>query len=277
MTNFQLSPFVSISGIGAASGIVLLNNQLYIIGDNSGFLYQYDLLSKVLKQHSIIENPVANIPKKEKQDFESITLKNNKLYIFGSGSTKKREIRIKFDLQTQETKSKDLSKLYKKLKEVANFTDDDLNIEGTFFYVNNLYLLNRGNTELSKNGIFKYDKFLDSIAYQPIKLPIINNIETSFTDAIVHENKIYFLATAENSSSTYLDGEIYGSIIGIINIENMEIENFLQISNNQKFEGLTFYNQQENEVNFLICEDNDTENLVSEIYKLKVNFKESMT
>ena len=277
MTNFQLSPFVSISGIGAASGIVLLNNQLYIIGDNSGFLYQYDLLSKVLKQHSIIENPVANIPKKEKQDFESITLKNNKLYIFGSGSTKKREIRIKFDLQTQETKSKDLSKLYKKLKEVANFTDDDLNIEGTFFYVNNLYLLNRGNTELSKNGIFKYDKFLDSIAYQPIKLPIINNIETSFTDAIVHENKIYFLATAENSSSTYLDGEIYGSIIGIINIENMEIENFLQISNNQKFEGLTFYSHQENEINFLICEDNDTENLVSEIYKLKVNFKESMT
>ena len=277
MTNFQLSPFVSISGIGAASGIVLLNNQLYIIGDNSGFLYQYDLLSKVLKQHSIIENPVANIPKKEKPDFESITLKNNTLYIFGSGSTKKREIRIKFDLQTQETKSKDLSKLYKKLKEVANFTDDDLNIEGTFFYVNNLYLLNRGNTELSKNGIFKYDKFLDSIAYQPIKLPIINNIETSFTDAIVHENKIYFLATAENSSSTYLDGEIYGSIIGIINIENMEIENFLQISNNQKFEGLTFYSHQENEINFLICEDNDTENLVSEIYKLKVNFKESMT
>ena len=276
MTNFQLSPFVSISGIGAASGIVLLNNQLYIIGDNSGFLYQYDLLSKVLKQHSIIENPVANIPKKEKQDFESITLKNNKLYIFGSGSTKKREIRIKFDLQTQETKSKDLSKLYKKLKEVANFTDEDLNIEGTFFYVNNLYLLNRGNTELSKNGIFKYDKFLDSIAYQPIKLPIINNIETSFTDAIVHENKIYFLATAENSSSTYLDGEIYGSIIGIINIENMEIENFLQISNNQKFEGLTFYSHQENEINFLICEDNDTENLVSEIYQLKVNFKESI-
>ena len=276
MTNFQLSPFVSISGIGAASGIVLLNNQLYIIGDNSGFLYQYDLSLKVLKQHSIIENPVANIPKKEKPDFESITLKNNKLYIFGSGSTKKREIRIKFDLQTQETKSKDLSKLYKKLKEVANFTDDDLNIEGTFFYVNNLYLLNRGNTELSKNGIFKYDKSSNSIAYQPIKLPIINNIETSFTDAIVHGDKIYFLATAENSSSTYLDGEIYGSIIGIINIENMEIEHFLQISNNQKFEGLTFYSQQENEINFLICEDNDTENLVSEIYQLKVNFKESM-
>ena len=276
MTNFQLSPFVSISGIGAASGIVFLNNQLYIIGDNSGFLYQYDLLSKILKQHSIIENPVANIPKKEKPDFESITLKNNTLYIFGSGSTKKREIRIKFDLETQETKSKDLSKLYKKLKEVADFTDDDLNIEGSFFYGDNLYLLNRGNTELSKNGIFKYDKSSDSIAYQPVKLPIINNIETSFTDAIYHGDKIYFLATAENSSSTYLDGEIYGSIIGIINIENMEIENFLQISNNQKFEGLTFYSQQENEINFLICEDNDTENLVSEIYKLKVNFKESM-
>ena len=276
MTNFQLSPFVSISGIGAASGIVFLKNQLYIIGDNSGFLYQYDLSSKILKQHSIIENPISNITKKDKPDFESITLKNNKLYIFGSGSTKKREFRIKFDLETQETKSKDLSKLYKKLKEVADFTDDDLNIEGSFFYDDILYLLNRGNTELSKNGIFKYDKSSDSIAYQPIKLPIINNIETSFTDAIVHENKIYFLATAENSSSTYLDGEIYGSIIGIINIENMEIENFLRISNNQKFEGMTFYNQQENEVNFLICEDNDTENLVSEIYQLKFNFKESM-
>ena len=79
------------------------------------------------------------------------------------------------------------------------------------------------------------------------------------------------MACAENSSNTYDDGKIYGSIIGIIDIATMQIEQTLQITNNQKFEGLTLYSRSENEINFLLCEDNDTEDLVSNIYQLKIN------
>ena len=277
MTNFQLQTFAEISGLGAASGIIYLDENIYLIGDNSGFLYKYDISSKNLYKFPILENAQENIIKKDKPDFESITLNDNKFYIFGSGSTKKREIRVKFDLENNEASTKDVSDLYQKLKKKAEFTDNDLNLEGSFYWNENLYLINRGNGEFSKNGIFIYNKEFDNVIYKPFKLPIINNVETSFTDAIFLENKIYFLACAENTSNTYDDGEIYGSIIGVIDIETFEIENTLQITKNQKFEGLTLYSSGENEISFLLCEDNDTEELISNIYLLKINLSDKTT
>ncbi len=271
MTNFQLQTFATISGLGAASGIIYLNHNIYLISDNSGFLYKYEISNKNLSKFPILENPEENIAKKDKPDFESITLKDNKFYIFGSGSTKKREIRVKFDLENQEVSTKDISDLYDKLKKKVSFTTDDLNIEGSFFYNENLYLINRGNGDSSKNGIFIYNKEFDNVIFKHFELPKLNNVSTSFTDAIVVENKIYFLACAENTTNTYDDGEIYGSVIGKIDLETFEIEQTLQITNNQKFEGLTVYSKQENEINFLLCEDNDTEDLVSNIYKLTIN------
>lgn len=271
MTNFQLQTFAEISGLGAASGIVYLDQNVYLISDNSGFLYKYEISSKNLSKFPILENPEENIAKKEKPDFESITLRDNKFYIFGSGSTKKREIRVKFDLENQEVSTKDISELYDKLKNKVSFTTDDLNIEGSFFYNENLYLINRGNGDSSKNGIFIYNKEFDNVIFKHFELPKLNNVTTSFTDALVVENKIYFLACAENTTNTYDDGEIYGSVIGKIDLETFEIEQTLQITNNQKFEGITLYSQSENEISFLLCEDNDTEELVSNIYQLTIN------
>ncbi|GAW90000.1 hypothetical protein FPS14_contig00037-0004 [Flavobacterium psychrophilum] len=65
MQKFQLSEYLKISGIGAASGIVFTNHSLYIISDNAGYLYQYDLKSDKLTKHQIIKNPSQNIPKKK--------------------------------------------------------------------------------------------------------------------------------------------------------------------------------------------------------------------
>ena len=269
--NFKIEIFKTINGIGAASGLVYLKNNLYIISDNSGFLYQFNIKDNNLQKHQLIDNNQENIPKKDKPDFESICFKNNKLHIFGSGSTKKRDQKVIFDLENLESKSKDLSDLYADLKQIANFTDDELNIEGSFYHNENLYLLNRGNGDVAKNGIFIRNKTYKKITFKEFELPIINNIETSFTDAIVFENKIYFLATSENTTSTYLDGEVYGSILGIIDIETLAVLSTIKITDNQKFEGLTIYSHSENEINFLVCEDNDTEELLSKIYLLTLN------
>ena len=270
MIKFQLQLFSKILGIGAASGIIYQDNQLYLISDNSGFLYKYDLASSNLYKFPLLENAQENIAKKDKPDFEAITLHQNKLYVFGSGSTKKRENRATFNLETKETKTKDVSKLYDKLRQKANFNNEDLNIEGSFYYNQKLYLINRGNSETAKNAIFVYDKINKTISFSVFKLPIINNVETTFTDAIVIANKIYFLACAENTTSTYLDGEIYGGIIGVIDLETLLLEKTLQISDNKKFEGLTLYSVTETEINFLLCEDNDSETLESNIYLLKI-------
>ena len=48
----------------------------------------------------------------------------------------------------------------------------------------------------------------------------------------------------------------------------VEIIDVKLLSEHQKFEGITFYKESESEIEFLLCEDNDTESLEAEIYKL---------
>jgi hypothetical protein len=272
MQNFTLELQFQITGIGSASGIVYKENSLFLISDNSSFLYQYHIQEKELTKIKLFEKEQENIPKKDKYDFESITLKGNKLHILGSGSTSKREKRISYNLETAAKKEKDITKLYRKLKSFANISDEDLNIEGALFHNQKWHLFQRGNSINSQNGIFSVNTFSKKDNSEPnfttIQLPKIKHIETSFTDAILVDDKIYFLATAEDTNSTYTDGEIFGSIIGRIDIQSMQIDFTLKISDTQKFEGLTLYDKKADQIEFLLCEDNDTEELKSSIYKI---------
>ena len=104
-------------------------------------------------------------------------------------------------------------------------------------------------------------------------MPKIKGVRSSFTDAVMFKDKIYFLATAEDTESTYKDGEILGSFIGCIDIKTMKIDFTKKISETQKFEGITLYHNTSNKVEFLLCEDNDTKVLESNIYKLSIDLK----
>ena len=270
MENFQLSLFVKIIGISSASGLIYLDNKLYLISDSSTFLYEYLISDAKLNAIALVENPEENKAKKDKPDFEAITLKGNKLYIFGSGSTQKRNKLVVYNLENNEVKRKDLSDLYKTIQEKINLSDDELNIEGVLLLKDNILFFQRGNGNSGKNGIVCTNKNPDEIKFIPFDLPQIKNVSTTFTDAVLVEETIYFLATAEDTSSTYHDGEIMGSIIGSIDLKTMKLLNWVQITDNQKFEGLTLYNKTKDQIEFLLCEDNDTKELVSPIYLLKL-------
>ena len=273
MEQFTLEILFQIIGIGSASGLVYKDNSLFIISDNSSFLYEYHIQEKQLSKIKLLENSQENIPKKEKFDFEAITLKEKKLHLLGSGSTSNREKRLTYHLETAAIEKKNLSKLYQNLKETASISDEELNIEGALFCNEKWLLLQRGNGANSKNGIAILNNKLNknsTIEFIPIQLPKIKQVETSFTDAILVEDKIYFLATAEDTTSTYDDGEVFGSTIGQMNSETFEIEFTKKISDNQKFEGLTLYKKTETEIQFLICEDNDSDLLETVIYKLSI-------
>lgn len=273
MERFSIELLFQIIGIGSASGLIYRDNSLFVISDNSSFLYEYHIPEKELSKIKLFENAQENIPKKDKFDFESIALKGNKLHLLGSGSTSKREKSIIYNLETAAIAEKNLSKLYKKLKETTSISDDELNIEGTLFCNEKWHLFQRGNGANSKNGIAILNEKLDensAIEFIPIQLPKIKHVETSFTDAILVEDKIYFLATAEDTTSTYDDGEILGSLIGRMDSQTFEIDFTLKISDNKKFEGLTLYKKIETEIQFLICEDNDSDVLETNIYKLSI-------
>lgn len=270
MEKIQLIAFLTIQGIGAASGIVFHNKSLFIISDNSGYLYEQKLDASSLEKHELIENASANIEKKRKPDFEAMTLKENELHIFGSGSTNNRNKKIIYNLSAKTINQTDFSNSYQELKTKFKISNEDLNIEGAVYVNEDLLLFQRGNGLTSKNGIFKISPNNESAFFQ-IVLPKIKHVEATFTDAILIKNKIYFLAAAEDTNSTYHDGEVLGSIIGIIDSKTLNLEKTIQISDKHKFEGLTLYHNSKKEIEFLLCEDNDTDELKTIIYKLKLN------
>ena len=268
MEKFELSPFTTIKGIGATSGLVYQDNSLFIISDNSTFLYQYNINEKTLEKIKLLENSQENIVKKDKSDFEAITLFDNKLWLFGSGSTKKRNLRVTYSLNNKEVKEKSLAKIYKRLQQTIEIVEDELNIEGGIITETTMYFFQRGNGANAQNGVFSYNRKDKTVQFKLITLLKIREIEATFTDAILVNETIYFLAAAENTTSTYNDGEIMGSVIGTLDLKTLTLESCLQISDHHKLEGLTLYKKTATQTELLLCEDNDTEELASTIYKL---------
>lgn len=278
MEKFTLELLFHIIGIGSASGLFYKDNSLFVVGDNSGFLYEYHIDSKDLKRHPLIENPSENILKKDKPDFEAMTAFQDTLYVFGSGSTSKRNAMVEFNLaQKKKIKTNNLVNLYEVMQNFASIKPDEFNLEGAIHDGENWYFFNRGNGISNKNTLFSFHaKKLDqefSLLSNDYKLPKIKGVRTSFTDAVLVDSKIYFLATAEDTQSTYDDGEVLGSIIGRIDLETMKIDFTKKISATHKFEGITLFKKENNKIEFLLCEDKDTEILETTIYKLSLNLK----
>jgi hypothetical protein len=271
MEKFQLQQFLQIIGIGSASGLIFHDNLLYLISDNSSYLYEYSIRTKKLNKIALVENPSENIPKKNKADFESITLEKTRIFILGSGSTENRKSILSYSLKSKEINDNDFSKPYDSLMKIAGISLENLNIEGFIYSKEKALLFQRGNGKKGVNGIFEIKSNNSNIKFHKAILPKINNIEASFTDAILVDETIYFLASLENTISTYEDGEVLGTFLGKMKITDFSIEETTLISYKNKFEGITLYKKTEKTIDFLLCEDNDTEDLESTIYKLTIN------
>lgn len=278
MEKIQLSLLFKIIGLGSASGLIYNDNTILAIGDNSSYLYEYQIQTNKLERHRLAENPQENIAKKHKSDFEAITKYQDSLYIFGSGSTENRNLMIQVDAKTKTViANNDLTNLYLAMQSFGNINSKDFNLEGAIYNGKTWFLFNRGNGKNNKNVVFTIDgKNLTTefrIIANEYKLPKIKGIRTSFTDAILVDDKLYFLATAENTESTFDDGEILGSIIGRIDLKTMKLDFTEKISDSHKFEGLTLFKKSVDEIEFLLCEDNDTGVLESNIFKLTLQLK----
>jgi hypothetical protein len=278
MKKFKLDLFLKIIGISSASGLVYKNDSLYIISDDSNYLYEYSIANADLEKHLLIENEAVNenIPKNVKSDFEAITQFDDDIFVVGSGSTIVRNKMIQMsDLQKRVLQNHDLTDLYLSMHYFAGISAEEFNIEGVIFTGEKWYFFQRGNGKSAQNGIFTiespYFRQGYSMLYASYDLPKINGVQASFTDAILVDDSFYFLASAEDSQSTYLDGEVVGSSIGRINIETMKLKEVVTVTDTHKFEGLTLYKNNAKTLEFLLCEDQDDEVMESQIFKLTLN------
>lgn len=274
MKKYNLIKFLKIIGLSTVSALTYQNDVISFITDNSNVLYEYNIKDAELTKITLSEGEIENLAKAEKLDFESMIDSDKSTYIFGSGSKPNREKAVYINKEKNTVETLNLNYLFDSMKSFAEISESDLNIEGVANANNEWYFLNRGNGPGNKNIIFTVqgNNLVDdfNLFFNEFELPEINKVKTGFSDGIVIKNKLYFIATAENSDSTYNDGKIEGTLFGCINLKKMKLEYTQIISTENKFEGITLYELKGKNAVFLLGEDDDNENNQTDIYKLEI-------
>ncbi|UIR55709.1 hypothetical protein LZQ00_15740 [Sphingobacterium sp. SRCM116780] len=268
MKNLLLDLVLTITGIGAASGLVYKDEHLYLISDNSRYLYDFSISEHLLSKIQLDQNTdqLENIIKAKKPDFEAITFDRDQFYIYGSGSTSNRNLRLSYQKYVQQ---EDFTPIYQRLQQRFAVDQDNFNIEGVIHTDDEIWLFNRGNAEKAQNGIFKIDKLdPEQSSFHPISLPHLDHVQTAFTDAILVDDTVYFIAAAEDSKSNYLDGEVAGTILGKFKRNDFSSLETITLPGKHKFEGITLKEKTEKTISFFLCEDRDDDKTETNIYSL---------
>lgn len=270
------------TGVKAASGLVKSGDSFFVIADDELSLFQFSFDgSTKMYSLSLSEGTLAIDPKerkRQKPDWEAlvkIEIKNHPdvLLAIPSGSTENRMSGAFVLLdhhglidQSQQAVAVDFSEIYSLLKEKLT----DLNIEGACIFNNKLKLFQRGNGVSGINAVvdIQLDGFCSDLTKRiPISPKHILSIETfvlgqlngfklDFTDACTLNDKIWFLAAAEDSRSTYDDGQYNGAILGCLDSNGKEIKRY-EIDCPAKPEGL-WVELKNQTLNFYVVTDADS-------------------
>lgn len=227
--------------LAAASGLVAVQGQIYVVADDQLTLAVYDDGGAPLGRVPLFPGalPVeAAARKAAKPDLEALVLlPGGRLLALGSGS---QACRARAALLTLPTDGKglpgaprvmDLAQLYAALGGVFA----ELNIEGAAVVqiegVAVLRMLQRGNGHAGDNALIDLD--LDDLlavvdletawpatlirAVQRVQLGRLDGVALGFTDASpLTEGRLLFVATAEGGGDTYHDGPCVGSGVGVL-------------------------------------------------------------
>lgn len=242
----------NISGFPSGSGIAYVGGKYYAIGDDSPFLYVIDENFKIIEQISLLEVKADDfkgnrIKKKRKTDFETLeAISSSELVTFGSGSkSPQRDIFVQIHLgASPKITSFNLTSFYEEIKKLPLLTHSELNIEATAYLNGQLYLFNRANNVIIRFNYQQFLKFLSGGVFPTLEavkvtLPIIEGYEAGFSGAAKwNDSQLIFTASVEETDDAYNDGEIIGSLVGVLNIADfsaVKVERYSIIPNsNQK-------------------------------------------
>lgn len=257
-----------ISSFSGSSGIIYSDGFVYIIADKSNVLSVFDVNDQTLKKEISLKadgSLEANVEKKYKPDFEAFSRHGNRYFIFGSGSAKNRFDLVILDERFDFVERLSIENLYLAMMESTGIDRDNFNIEGVILEKDFALFFNRGNGPDRKNGIVKVRNWLtdepEVAGYSSIVLPDINGRHAAFSDAILHDGCICFLANGEDTQSVYDDGAVAGSAFGMMDLSTFELLEFHIIDHSMKLEGLAVYKdlKEEHKMVFIVCDDNDFE------------------
>ncbi|MES2526227.1 MAG: hypothetical protein V4598_04045 [Bdellovibrionota bacterium] len=247
--------------VSAASGLVICGDKFFIISDDELSLLSGDFSGNYvftsLWEHELPDDP--KLRKKLKPDLESLYLDGPTLWALPSFSRPNRvkgaRIELSSDFKILQHEEVDFTDLYQKLSMFV----PDLNIEGAVLKDNILHLFQRGNGKQGSNSIITIHK--EEVHIRPLKLPHFNGIPLTVTDATMLDGEIFYLAVAEDTDSTYLDGKVKGAFLG--RLHGVDIG---QIEFQGKPEGLSFHS----DGYLYFVTDDDSRKISSRLFRLKI-------
>ncbi len=221
--------------IPSASGSEDVHQKTYMVGDDSPWLFEVDEKNEIINRTALMDSTFLEyekIPKGIKPDFESMVLIDQKLYVFGSGSKKKRALLKTIDLSSKKVETYSLQKFYDTIMNLEGVKRKQFNIEGAAITSSHLFLVNRENSALYEYSLEEFNKFmLDNTIPTPkirhYKLPTLNMIESTFSglDYNQEKNCLVFTASVEDNTDPINDGNILGSFIGEIDLNKLNESN----------------------------------------------------
>jgi hypothetical protein len=250
--------------VAAASGVVQRAEYVYVIGDDELHMAVFDVTSDApgeLRRVLSGELPAEHDARKEaKPDLEALTTlppfedhPHGALLGLGSGSTPARDRGFAWRLAADgsldgDPIELDLAPLYTLLRDQL----EALNVEGAAVMGEELWLLQRGNSSEGANVVVALScaEVLASLvrdrtlAAEELRrllafdLGELSGAALTFSDAsAIGEELLVFTASAEDSASTYEDGEILGSVVGTIDTDG-HVHRLRTIDRKYKVEGV---------------------------------------
>jgi hypothetical protein len=227
--------------IPSGSGIELVNGIIYIIGDDSEYLYGLNHELRVIHEVELFKAPEkkeGRIPKPLKADFESMVSFDINgyphLFVAGSGSVlPQRGMGYLIKLPTSYNKKhlvweKDLNSLYQLITQHPDFESPELNIEASFIGGDHFYFINRAGQQLIRYPLAEMIEFLqghtESTPFPEIFLldiPTLNGLPYACSGACYFNDTVYITASCEATDNAYDDGEILGSAIGTFSLNSL--------------------------------------------------------
>lgn len=230
----------ALPGIHSASGVEVIGDRIYIIGDDSAHLYVLGPDWQPAGTIRLFDSPVPGgepIPKAQKPDLEALTLlplgSETVLLAIGSGSQANRQDAFVVNPRTGAVQRHSLSPLYDHLRTLPGVVGTRLlNLEGAVVTGSETVFLQRGNVSGTNVAIgFDTAAFVGWLTEngplpRPVVrsyvLPTVEGYGAGFSGAAPLPSRpgaFLFTASVEATNDEILDGDMLGSFAGIARLD----------------------------------------------------------
>jgi hypothetical protein len=233
-----------LADVHAGSALVWHADRLLVVQDDAASAVWIDPVSQQTKR-VVLEGSGEQLEKSQKPDFEVAFIGPGRIVtILGSGSSPMRRRGAMVDLDTNAGRIVDYGALFDAL---ANELGVVPNLEGAAPWQNGLRLFHRGaGTDKSATIDVNLDVLEGQpgrvLGVMPFDLGDVGGVPLHFTDATCFEERIMYLAVAEDTPNAIDDGPVVGAAIGFIDARGATWTTLTEPSgevSRRKVEGIT--------------------------------------